>query len=121
LKDVEFEIESWWEALILAGLLYCESRLVCVAPADLQIPNRVLRYANQRRKEIHRVSLGAFEREEQRKLGLQYWVEGGWKPPRDSNDPSFHDYLIRKYGNLMTRYWGQGSGEFRSCPGLGDM
>jgi hypothetical protein len=106
LKDVEFEIESWWEALILAGLLYCESRLVCVAPADLQIPNRVLRYANQRRKEIHRVSLGAFEREEQRKLGLQYWVEGGWKPPRDSNDPSFHDYLIRKYGNLMTRYWG---------------
>jgi hypothetical protein len=110
LEDVEFEIESWWEALILAGLLYCESRLVCVAPADLRIPNRVLRYANQRRKEIHRVSLGAFEREEQRKLGLQYWVEGAWKSPRDSNDPSFHDYLIRKHGDLMTRYWGATTG-----------
>ncbi|MFF1615690.1 hypothetical protein ACFVYA_48840 [Amycolatopsis sp. NPDC058278] len=106
LDDVEFEIESWWEALILAGLIYCEARLVCVAPADLRIPNRVLHYANSHRKSIHRVPLGAFDRDEQRKLSHLYWVDGVWKPPRDSNDPKFHEFLIRKYGDQMTRSWG---------------
>jgi hypothetical protein len=39
LADIEFEIDSWWLALTLAGLLYSELRLVCVAPADLRIPD----------------------------------------------------------------------------------
>lgn len=95
----------WWEVLLLGALAYAQRYVLYIVPNEFELPDRIQMIAASQGKDFRRVSYSSFTEEERQKLQVQYWLFGRWKTPEDSNDPKFHDFIIKRYGEKMKQFW----------------
>ncbi|WP_156371013.1 hypothetical protein [Nocardia arizonensis] len=95
----------WWEVLLATALHHAKDRVVLVAPQKFIVPEAIARRFAAERKDIVRISMNGFTRDELRLLQTYHSLAHIHEPVGDPSAPEHRAFVTDHFGDLMKRFW----------------